>query len=422
MKKPPSLVEWVVTNNPVALKRHAYLSTEVIIMNRTASIFTQILGLVNRNSFEKIVWKHKAEKGMKGFTCWTQFVSMLFCQMGAAHSLREITGGLATAMGKLKHLGLNKAPARSTLSYANEHRPWQVFESVFYELLGQCQTIAKQNSRKFRFKNPLRSLDMTVIDLCLKTFDWAHFRRAKGAVKLHLQLDHRGYLPCWASVTAGDRHEVKEAQKLTFQPGTIVAMDMGYIDYKMLYRWDQEGVKFVTRAKKNSAYHVLKRRRDNENKNILRDQSIKMTGPLTRKKYPDPLRRIVVWDEKNSREIILLTNIHDFAPSTISTIYKERWQIELFFKAIKQNMKIKTFVGTSQNAVKIQIWTALISILLLKFLKLKSTYEWSLSNLAAMLRFNLLTYRDLWEWIDAPFHVPIQEPSEPLYEQLFLFN
>jgi len=390
-------------------------------MVRTASIFAQILGLVNRNSFERIVRRHKAEKGMKGFTCWAQFVSMLFCQMGAANSLREITGGLATALGKLRHLGLPKAPCRSTLSYANKHRTWKVFESVFYELLGMCQTEAGQQKRRFRFKNPLRSLDMTVIDLCLQTFDWAHFRRAKGAVKLHLQLDHQGYLPCWARVTAGDRHEVKEAQKLTFPAGTVVAMDRGYLDYTMLNRWTQQGVYFVTRMKKTSDYRVTRRHRDNENATVLRDQTIRMQGPLTKKKYPGPLRRILIWDHEQEREIELLTNIHNWAPSTISTIYKERWQIELFFKALKQNMKIKTFVGTTLNAVKIQIWTALISMLLLKYLRLKSCYAWSLSNLAAMLRFNLLTYRDMWEWLDAPFHVPIVQPPEPEYVQLSLF-
>lgn len=391
-------------------------------MNRTASIFAQILSIVNRNAFEKIVRRHNAEKGSKGFNSWDQFVAMLFCQMGAAHSLREITGGLATAMGKLRHLGLHQAPARSTLAYANEHRPWQVYEAVFYELLQQCKVIAGQQKQKFRFKNPLRSLDMTVIDLCLKTFDWAHFRRAKGAVKLHLQLDHQGYLPCWACVTDGKRHEVTEAQKLTFPAGTIVAMDMGYIDYAMLYRWTQEKVHFVTRMKSNAVYHVRTRHRENENKRILRDQTIRLTGTNTKEKYPELLRRIVIWDEEKQKKLVFLTNIFHFAPSTISGIYKERWQIELFFKALKQNMKIKTFVGTSQNAVKIQIWTALITALLLKFMKLKSTFTWSLSNLAAMLRFNLLTYRDLWEWLNAPYDVPITQPPEPAYVQLSLFD
>jgi len=421
MKKPPTLVKWIVTTSPVARERHIYLKSEDDIMNRTTSIFAQILGFVNRKTFEKIVFKHKAEKGMKGFNSWDQFVSMLFCQMGAANSLREITGGLATALGKLKHLGLEKAPARSTLSYANKHRSWRVFESVFYELLGECQNIAKQSQRRFRFKNPLRSLDMTVIDLCLKTFDWARFRRTKGAIKLHLQLDHQGCLPCWACVTDGQAHEVNIAQKLMFPAGTIVAMDRGYIDYSMMYQWHKNGVKFVTRMKNNADYRVIKRHRDRENKTIRRDQTIRMMGIHTRENYPEPLRRIVVWDAEKKREIVILSNIHTFAPSTLSTIYKERWQIELFFKALKQNMKVKTFVGTSQNAVKIQIWTALISILLLKFLKLKSTFNWSLSNLAAMLRFNLLTYRNLREWLDTPFHVPILQPPEPEYEQLTLF-
>jgi len=390
-------------------------------MNRTGSIFTQILGLVNRIVFERIVCKYGAEKGMKGFSSWTQFVSMLFCQLASANSLREITGGLATALGKLKHLGLKAAPARSSLSYANTHRPWQVFEALFYDVLGQCKTLAATRRRKFRFKNPLLSLDATVIDLCLKTFNWARFRRAKGAIKMHLLLDHQGYLPSWALVTEGAVHDVKPAHTLSFTPGTIVAMDRGYNDYRLFAAWIEAGVYFVTRMKDNAVFRVVKRHRDRETGAILRDQTIRLTGTGAREKCPYELRRIVVWDEVNQREIVLLSNL-GYAPSTIASIYKERWQIELFFKALKQNLKIKTFVGTSENAVKTQIWTALISMLLLKFLQLKSAFNWSLSHLAAMLRFNLLTYRDLWAWLDAPFHVPVLEPAEPAYVQLSLFD
>lgn len=343
---------------------------------------------------------------------------MVFCQMGAAHSLREICGGLATALGKLVHLGVKAAPPRSTLAYANEHRPWQVYESVFLSVLARCQVLAATKRRKFRFKNPLRSLDATVIDLCLKVFDWARFRRAKGAIKLHLQLDHQGYLPCWAMVTDGKTHEVKVAQRLTFEPGTIVAEDRGYSDYRLWARWTEEGVYFVTRAKQNMDYEVLERRAVLERGNVLRDEGIRLTGVKAQQHCPHRLRRIVVWDDQKQEEIELVTNLFHFAASTVAAIYKDRWQIELFFKALKQNLRVKTFVGTSENAVKTQIWTALIAILLLKFLQLKSSWNWSLSNLAAMLRFNLLTYRDLWAWLDAPFDVPVVEPPT---RQLSLF-
>lgn len=387
-------------------------------MVTVASCFSQVLSLVNRNDFARAVRKHEAEKGTKGFSSWDQFVAMLFCQMGAANSLREICGGLATAMGKLIHLGLREAPARSTLAYANQHRPWQLYQSVFNQVLVRCRQLAATKRRKFRFKNPLRSLDATVIDLCLEVFDWARFRRTKGAIKLHLQLDHQGYLPCWALVTEAKTHEVKPARTLRFEPGTIVALDRAYIDFLMFARWTEGGVFFVTRPKQNMSYTVLKRRGVLWRGNVVSDEEIRLSGLLTKEKYPYRLRRIVVWDTKNEREIVFLTNIFHFAASTVASIYKERWQIELFFKALKQNLRVKTFVGTNENAVKTQIWTALIAMLLLKFLQLKSSWNWSLSNLAAMLRFNLLSYRDLWAWLDDPFRVPIIEPGP---QQLSLF-
>jgi hypothetical protein len=344
---------------------------------------------------------------------------MLFCHIGSAHSLREISGGLATAMGKLVHLGMKGAPKRSTLSYANGHRPWQLFEKVFYQVLAEAQATAAGQKRRFRFQNPLRSLDASTIDLCLNIFDWAKFRRTKGAIKLHLLLDHQGCLPCWALITEGKTHDVKPAHRLALEPGTIVAMDRGYNDFGLFRRWTEAGVWFVTRAKTNLAYRAVLNRPLPERGPVRKDQEIVLTGYYARKTYPYRLRRIVVWDAEQEREIVLLTNHMDFAARTIAQIYKDRWQIELFFKAIKQNLKIKTFVGTSENAVQIQIWTALISMLLLKILQLRSQFDWSLSNLAAMLRFNLLTYRDLWSWLDAPFEVPVWEPP---WKQLLLFE
>lgn len=387
-------------------------------MVAVASCFSQVLSLIDRHDFADAVKRHGAEKGSKGFSCWDQFISMMFCQLGAANSLREICGGLATAMGKLVHLGLRQAPSRSTLAYANQARPWQLYQTVFEQVLGRCQELAATKKRRFRFKNPLRSLDATVIDLCLEVFDWARFRRAKGAIKLHLLLDHQGYLPCWALVTDGKTHEVNPARTLSFDPGTIVAMDRAYNDYTLFARWTEEGVFFVTRAKENAVYEVVERRSVPQRSNVLQDEIIHLTGHKAREKCPHLMRRIVVWNEDNQKEIVVLSNCFRFAASTVAAIYKERWQIELFFKAIKQNLKVKTFVGTSENAVKTQIWTALIAILLLKFLQLKSTWNWSLSNLSAMLRFNLLTYRDLWAWLDDPFNIPAVEPGP---EQLTLF-
>jgi Transposase DDE domain/Domain of unknown function (DUF4372) len=384
-------------------------------MIRVASCFAQVLELVDRGGFGRAVRELDAERGAKGFRCWDQFVAMLFCQLGAAHSLREICGGLSTALGRVVHLGLKTAPKRSTLAYANEHRPWELYQRVFEQMLGRCQELAAGRKRPFRFKNPLRILDATVIDLCLEMFDWARFRRTKGAIKLHLQLQDQGCLPCWALVTEGRTHEVGVAQGLSFDPGTIVVMDRGYTDYEMFGRWTQQGVFFVTRMKSNAQYEVIHAIPGGD-KGVRLTEWIRLTG-VAAHDCSVALRRITVWDAEQQREIVLLTNEPRLASGTIARIYRFRWQIELFFKALKQNLKIKTFVGTSENAVKTQIWTALIAMLMLKFLQLKSSWKWSLSNLAAMLRFNLLTYRDLWAWLDDPFGVPIYEP-EP--EQLAL--
>ena len=199
-------------------------------MVRVASCFAQVLSMVDRYGFDRTIRELDAERGAKGFRSWDQFVAMLFCQLGSADSLREICGGLSTALGRMVHLGLREAPKRSTLAYANRHRPWQVYQAIFEQLLGRCQVLAGEQRRPFRFKNPLRLMDATVIDLCLEVFDWAKFRRTKGAIKLHLQLQDRGCLPCWALVTEGRTHEVRVAQGLSFDPGTIVVMDRGYTD------------------------------------------------------------------------------------------------------------------------------------------------------------------------------------------------
>jgi len=372
-------------------------------MREFASIFSQLLAIFSRSQFETVVRRRKAEHGAKGFDCWTQFVSMLFCQLGRAHSLREICGGLASVEGKLRHLGVGNAPARSTLSYANAHRPAELFEDVFLDLLGRCQALA--GPRKFRFKNKLYSLDATVIDLCLSVFDWAKFRRAKGAVKLHLLLDHDGYLPTFALMTEGQVHEINIARTLELPCGAVVVMDRGYVDYLWLDSLDAQGVFFVTRLKENALFSIAETLSAPKGR-ILADDIILLPGSGKSVNPDRVLRRVVVWDEVNEREIVLLTNNFKLAASTIAALYKERWQIELFFKALKQNLKIKTFVGTSANAVRIQIWTALIAILILKYLQMRSRLRWSLSNLVALLRLNLFVHRDLWRWVDEPFQPP----------------
>jgi Transposase DDE domain/Domain of unknown function (DUF4372) len=388
-------------------------------MIQAASLFNQLLQHFPRGEFAALVRRHDAERGAKGFTCWAQLVAMLFCQMAHADSLREICNGLACSLGKLVHLGIGVAPNKSTLSYANKHRPAKLYEDLFYTALGRFRDEKGLGVRKrrFRFKNKLLSLDSTTISLCLEMFPWAKFRRAKGGVKAHVLLDHDDYLPRYVLITEARRSDVKIADAFPLNRGSIVVMDRGYNDYALFGKWTDEGIHFVTRLKENAAYEVLEEGPVPKNRNILSDQLIRFTGEKAQKDCPCLLRRVVVWDPINEREIVLLTNLQDFGPTTIAAIYKDRWEIELFFKALKQNLKVKTFVGTSENALRIQIWTALIAILLLKWLHHLSKAKWSLSNLASMLRMNLFTYRDLTAWLDNPFGTP---PILPESQQLTL--
>ena len=372
-------------------------------MNRVCSIFAQILQLFPRDQFQQAVQKHKAERHARGFTCWGQFVAMLFCQLASAKSLREICQGLAASEGKLRHLGIPLAPNRSTLAYANEHRPWELYQTVFGELLQRCYSMAA-GKRKFRFKNKLVSLDSTSIDLCASVFDWAKYKRTKGAVKVHLLLDHEGYLPCFACITDGKKHDVTVGRALRFQPGTILAIDKGYVDYDWWLQMIEDQVYFVTRFKEDLKIEVIAEREAPRNSNVRRDQDIRIRP--YRRDFVLNLRLVTIWDEDQQEEITFLTNHLKFGATTIARIYKERWQIELFFKALKQLLRIKTFVGTSANALKTQIWTALLAMLVLKYLHLKSQYGWSLSNLVALLRQQLFVYRDLYPWLDAPFQAP----------------
>ena len=377
-------------------------------MTQVCSVYSQLLQLFPRGQFAQAVKQHQAEFNAKGFTCWEQFVAMLFCQVAHLNSLREVCLGLAGCESPLKHLGVPVAPKKSTLACANEHRPWQLYQSVFEQTLFKCQELVRSQGgrQKFRFKNKLMSLDGSVIDLSVSMFDWAKFRRTKGAIKLHLLLDHDGYLPWFAVVTEGKTSEIKVARTLRFAPGTILAVDRGYIDYEWFRELTQEEVYFVTRMKENAVYEVKEELEIPQNSNAVRDQII--CFPRLAREGEDPVlfRRVEILDEEKQETIVFLSNLLAFGATTIAAIYKDRWQVELFFKALKQTLKIKTFVGTSANAVRTQVWTALIAMLVLKYLQLKSKFSWSLSTLAALLRQQLLFYRDLWAWLDDPFQAP----------------
>jgi hypothetical protein len=376
-----------------------------------SSVFSQILNLFSRTEFQQLVMKTGAERHARGFRCWDQFVAMMFCQLGRAQSLREICYGLRSAEGKLSHLGI-EAPSRTTLSYANAHRNWELFESIFFALLERCRQVAPGHG--FRFKNKLYSLDTSTITLCAALFDWAKYKRAKGGIKLHLVLDHNGYLPAFAVIRKANVWDIEVARTLEFPAGSIVVFDRGYNDFRWFYALTKQDVFFVTRMKEATRYQVIRDRPVLEEKGIVLDQDISLIKQFEGVE-PVVLRRVEIIDPEGNDNLVFLTNVRHLSAATVGQTYKQRWQIEKVFRELKQNLRIKTFVGTSANALHVQVWTALIALLILRYLKFKTKHSWSLSNLVAMLRFNLFSHRDLWGWLNEPF-----QPPEPLEVQLSL--
>jgi len=376
-------------------------------MERVCSIFSQILKLIPRSRFEAAVQQHETEKHAKGLTCWSQFIALLCCHLSGAKSLREIIGGLAASEGKLRHLGVALAPKRSTLAYANEHRDWRLYKTVFEQLLEICQGEAHNKKRKFRFQHQLLTLDSTVIPVCVAMFEWAKYVRTKGAVKLHLVLDNHGLLPQYAVISDGKTSDVAVARQMHFSPGAMLVFDRGYEDHDWWRKLTAQGVFLVSRLKDSTSYLIVEERAVPDGSNLLRDEGIILASEKADPDQAMRLRRIEVWLEDKQDTMVFVTNHLKLAAATIAAIYKDRWQIELFFKAIKQSLRIKTFIGTSENAVQTQIWTALIAILLVKYLLLRSTWKWSLSNLVALLRQQLFVYRDLWKWLNQPLCPPL---------------
>lgn len=366
------------------------------------TILGQMLKMFSRHEFQKAVSETGTEYHARGFSSWNHFTAMLFGQLAGQDSLRGIEAGLATQAQNLYHLGI-KPVHRSTLAYANEHRSHSLFKKIFEAMLSKCQPIAPKH--KFRFKNPLSSLDATVIDLCLSLYDWAKFRTTKGAVKLHVKLNHAGYLPTFMVMTPGKVHESTIAPSVPLEPGDVVVFDRGYNDFAWFKTLVDKCVFFVTRLKKKARYKVIERR-PVYHKNIYSDQIIEFTGFYTHKKCPYRLRRIRSKYPKTGKIIVILTNNFSWSANTIALVYKDRWQIELFFKAIKQLLKVKSFIGTSQNALLSQLWVALIAYLLLAYLKFKSKFSWSLYTLCSVLPTNIFSKRNLWDWLNDPFHKP----------------
>ena len=361
----------------------------------------------SRYEFGKAVKETGTERHSRGFSSWSHFVSMLFGQLAGQDSLRGIEAGLASQSRALYHFGI-KPVRRSTLAYANKHRTHELFKKIFERMLSKCLSVAPRH--KFRFKNPLYSLDTTTIELCLSLFNWAKFRTTKGAVKLHVKLNHAGYLPMFVHVTTGKEHEMRIAPMIPLEAGDVAVFDKGFTNFAWYANLLEKGIYFVTRLKKNADYRIVKRRDVSHLPNIFSDQIIEFTGLLSSRKCPYRLRRIRSKDPETGKIIVLLTNQFDWSAQTIAQIYKERWQIELFFKALKQQLKVKSFVGTSRNALLSQLWIALIAYLLLSYLKFRSRFAWSLYTLSSILPTNLFSRRNLWDWLNAPFQPKSQSP------------
>ena len=366
------------------------------------TVFAQLLKFVPRHEFESLANQHHSGRTLRKMTRWTQFVSMATAQLSGRHSLRDVVSNLTAQARKLYYLGI-RFVSRSSLSRVNESQPYELYEALFAKLLARCQSRAPKHS--FKFKNKLYSLDASTIDLCLKVFPWAKFRATKGAVKLHVGLDHKGLLPAFVAITDGKTHDLTAVRALQLPRGSIVVMDRGYNDYAWYNQLNNNDISFVTRLKTNARYRVIERRRVLKVKGLTRDQTIELTGAKA-KNCPVRLRRIGYKDAHTGIHYTFLTNHFTLAASTMADIYKARWQIELFFKWIKQNLKIKSFLGTSRNAVMTQIWIAMCVYLLLSYIRFLSNIQPSLQQILRLLQINLFDRRDLLELLRG-------DPPEP---------
>jgi len=385
------------------------------------TLFAQIFQSVSRETFTKLVDKYQSNKHCKGNDAWSHFVTMVFCQFSQSNSLNDVCNGMRLATGNLNHLGAKKAMKKSSLSYCNQHRNWELFRDMYYSLYDQLAgSISK--SRKLLPKRSIYLLDSTTIDLSLKLYDWALFRQKKGAIKLHTVLDFDGCMPVFVSLSDGKKHDIKAAKEIEFPKDSVVVGDRGYVDFSWMYELDQAGVFFVVRGKENIKMDMIKGRIKlgaDLSDSIQGDWEVELQKDTTYDKYPKKLRMVQVWDEVNNVQLELLTNNFSWTAETIAELYKRRWYIESFFKELKTHLKIKSFIGTSLNAVLIQIWTALITMLLLKSLQRRAVFKWNLSNLVNLIRTNLFTKCDLKKWLDKPFLT--DKEMEEISPQLSLF-
>ncbi len=379
-------------------------------MSHCNTVLNQILKIVPRHEFEALAIQHHSGRSFRRASRWSQFVSLTIAQLTGRHSLRDIVDNVSAQSHRLYHLG-SAVLTRSNLSRINENKPSSLYEALFSQLLKRCQS--KTPGHNFRFKNPLYSLDSSTIDLCLSVFPWADFRSTKGAIKLHVGLNHDGYLPEFVNITEGKCADVTAGRKVAFPKGSIVVIDRGYNDYAWYKQLNDKGIYFVTRLKKNAAYRLIKRHSVRKGTGLSSDQTIEFTGVKAAKECSIRLRRIGYRDATTGKHYVFLTNHFKLSAQTIADIYKARWQVELFFKWIKQNLKVKSFIGTSKNAVLTQIWIALCIYLILMFIKLQSKAGKTMQQILRVLQLNLFEKRDLMALLRGdPMHHPNLNPNQ----------
>lgn len=374
-------------------------------MAHSNTIYRQLFTPGMRNKFSRLAIKHDADRRATRLDTWNQFLAMLFVQLTGRVSLRDAAAGFNAGMNKLYHLGARPV-VYNTLAHANKTRPWQLYQDLAGELYALCRN-ARPQSKKFKFKSRLFIMDATVISLCLSLYPWAEYRTRKGAIKMHALLDWHGTLPAFAVVTNGKTHELEAAWNPPVPPGSIVVFDRAYLDFAMLYHYDKKGVFFVTRLKSSSKWRVVGARPADEKKGVILDQDIRTIGSSAHK-YPETLRHIR-FRAADGNVYDFLTNRFDLAAATIAEIYKARWDIEIFFRWIKQNLKIKSFLGTSENAVLTQIWIAICAYLMLSWHKFTSGSGLALSRILSLIQLCIFSHHSL----HGILHEKWKEPAPP---------
>lgn len=360
-------------------------------MSHHSTIFAQFLRLVPRHEFDALAKAHHSGAPLRRMSRFSQFVGFTTAHLSRRHSLRDVVANLSAQSSKLYHLGV-KAVTRSSFARVNEEQPYTLYEALFAKLYDRCERAAPRHG--FKFKNKLYSLDSSLIDLSLKIFPWAHLSKGKAAMKLHVALDHDGYLPAFSVVTHCRTSDLEGGRSMAFPKGSIVVFDKGYSDYAWLKQLEDSGVFFVTRARANILAKTLSARQEVRG-NVISDERIELASPRPRAMGMKPLRLVGYVCPDTGREYQFLTNIEHLSAQTIADIYKSRWQIELFFKWIKQNLKLKGILGTSKNAVLTQIWAAMCVCLLLAWLKFSSRIDLSMQQINRLLQLNLFLKRDL---------------------------